>query len=259
MARSLQPENALDSWSKWSTELYSRPVVVEALSGGRSNQSFLLDSDIGKLVLRINGTDSLLPGANRSNEITIWQAASKQGIAPPLVFVDPQNQYLVSTYINNEIPSQAPFNPGYIDQAFDLLIRCHQLDIKTSNINYHDHIEHYWQIIEARSKPLNPVLVKQRKPMQSTLESLINRKTPTGLCHHDPVTANFIGTPNRLYLIDWEYAATGLQIIDYAALATEWQIDDAFILERTKVEPELLTKAKVLYRYLCLLWENSVA
>jgi len=177
----------------------------------------------------------------------------------PWCLLIPKTNTSVSTYINNEIPSQAPFNPGYIDQAFDLLIRCHQLDIKTSNINYHDHIEHYWQIIEARSKPLNPVLVKQRKPMQSTLESLINRKTPTGLCHHDPVTANFIGTPNRLYLIDWEYAATGLQIIDYAALATEWQIDDAFILERTKVEPELLTKAKVLYRYLCLLWENSVA
>jgi len=253
----LQPENTLDNWSQWSAELDSRPIVVEALCGGRSNQSFLLDSDIGKLVLRINGTGSLLPGANRSNEITIWQAASKHGIAPPLVFVDPQNQYLVSTYINNKLPSQPPFNPGYIDQAFDLLNRCHQLDLKTSNINYHTHIEHYWQIIQSSNKPLNPALVKQRKPMQSTLESLIISKTPTGLCHHDPVTANFVGTPNRLYLIDWEYAATGLQIMDYAALATEWQLDDAAILTRTDFQPESLTRAKALYKYLCSLWGEA--
>ena len=59
--------------------------------------------------------------------------------------------------------------------------------------------------------------------------------------------------PERLYLIDWEYAANGLQIMDYAALATEWQIDDATILAKTDFNPESLTKAKALYQYLCAL------
>jgi len=207
--------------------------------------------------MRINGADSLLPGAGRSNEISVWKAASKQGIAPALIFVEPQNQYLVSAYINNDLPSQPPFIPGYIDQAIELLQRCHRLDVDALNINYLEHIEHYWQIIEARKSPLDPVLCQQRKPMQINLESLINSKTPTGLCHHDPVAANFVGTPNRLYLIDWEYAATGLQIMDYAALAIEWKIDDQTILERTKFKPELLTRAKALYKYLCLLWEEA--
>ena len=256
---SLQPENALDGWREWSAGLHSKPVIVRALNGGRSNRSFLLDTDIGKLVLRINGASSLLPGTSRSNEIRIWQAASQQGIAPPLVFVDPENRYLVSVCIHDDLPSQAQTNTACVEQAFNLLAACHRLDVKTSSINYPGHIEHYWQIIESKNQPPNPGLVKQRKPMQSALETLITSETPTGLCHHDPVKANFVGTPERLYLIDWEYAASGLQIMDYAALITEWELDDSTVLQRTGFGPGLLANAKALYRYLCSLWEGATA
>jgi len=255
----LLPENALTHWRQWSSQLGSRPQIAEVLNGGLSNQSFLLKSDIGKLVLRINGTNSLLPGANRNDEINIWKAAAKQAIAPPLIFVDPQFRYLVSTCINNKLPPKPQLNPAIVDQAFSLLERCHQLDVKASSINYFNHIDHYWQLIEAKNQPINPDLTQQRKPIQQTLTSLLTSNTPTGICHHDPVKANFVGTPNHLYLIDWEYAANGLQIMDYAALATEWQFDDDTILNRTRFNPESLTKAKVLYGYLCDLWEEVTA
>lgn len=199
-----------------------------------------------------------MPGAGRDNEIRIWQEASKQGIAPPLVFVDSKNQYLVSTYVKNDLPLQPQLNPACVDKAFNLLGRCHQLDINAPTINYFDHIEHYWQVIESGNKSSSPTLINQRKPMQLLLESLLNSNTPTGLCHHDPVIANYVGTHDRLYLIDWEYAANGLQIMDYAAMATEWKLDDAAVLERTNFEPGLFSKAKVLYRYLYLLWEDAI-
>jgi len=253
----LLPEAALSHWHQWSKELSSKPMLIGALTGGLSNQSFLLESEIGNLVLRINGSDSLLPGANRSDEINIWKAAAKKGIAPPLVFIDPENRYLISTHINNDLPPKPQINAVIVDQAFNLLKSCHQLNIKASSINYHSHIEHYWQLIEAKNQPANPDLIKQRKPIQQTLDALLNSNTPTGICHHDPVTANFVGTPERLYLIDWEYAANGLQVMDYAALATEWQIDDATILDRTDFDPKSLIEAKALYGYLCALWEAA--
>lgn len=237
----------------------SKPVLTGALNGGRSNQSFLLDSDIGKLVLRINAASSLLPGASRDNEVSIWQAASQQGIAPPLVYVEPQNQYHVSTYINNDLPTKPQLNQGCVDQVFDLLNRCHRLDINAPCINYFDHIEHYWQIIEARKSEPSQHLVNQRKPIQLLLESLLASNTPTGLCHHDPVIANFVGTTERLYLIDWEYASSGLQIMDYAALAIEWQINDATVQKHTGIEQDSLSKARTIYRYLHALWEEIAA
>ena len=259
MGKSLLPESALDDWCQWSSRLSSRPVLKKPLCGGRSNQSFLLESGIGHLVLRINGTGSLLPGADRSNEINIWKAASKQGIAPPLVFVDPKNQYLVSMYINNDLPPRPQNNEACVEEALRLLNSCHQLDVKAPGIDYFSHIEHYWQIIETGKQPVNPGLVSQRKPIQQTLNSLLNSNTPTGICHHDPVTANFVGTPNHLYLIDWEYAANGLQIMDYAALATEWHIDNQTILKRTGFTTASLADAKALYQYMCALWQAATS
>jgi thiamine kinase-like enzyme len=253
----LQPENALDSWRRWSAGLDSRPEILRVLRGGRSNRSFLLDSDIGKLVLRINGAGSLLPDSNRGNEIRIWQTVSNQGIAPPLLFVDAQYRYLVSTYINNDLPANPQSDPATLDQAFKLLATCHQLDADAPNIDYAAHIEHYWQLIEASNNTANQMLLEQREAMQVALESLISSNTPTGLCHHDPVIENFVGSPDHLYLIDWEYAANGLQIMDYAALATEWQIDDITMQAKTGLDRAHLKMAKPLYKYLCSLWQAA--
>ena len=206
------------------------------------------------MVLRLNGTDSLLPGTNRSSEIDIWQAASKQGIAPPLLYTDGQSGFLVSTYINSSLPTKPPLDDTSINQAFELLKSCHQLDVAAPTIDYVSHIDNYWQGIESKDKPANPGLIKQREPMRKVLGTLLTSSTPGGLCHHDPVVANFVGNADRLYLIDWEYAARGLLVMDYAALATEWGIDDAVMIEQTGLELELLVIAKAFYKYLCALW-----
>jgi thiamine kinase len=255
----LQPETALDSWRDWSAGLRSRPEIIGRLGGGRSNHSFLLDTSIGKLVLRVNGAEAFLPGAGRGNEAGIWRAASRQGIAPPLVFADAGNRYLVSRYIESKLPTDARADAMVQDLAFRLLESCHRMEVTAPVIDYAGHIEYYWQLIETRTRPADPALTLQRAPMRSVIASLVASGTPTGLCHHDPVIENFVGTRDRLYLIDWEYAATGLQILDYAALATEWQIDDQTLLARTGFDPEQFEMAKMLYRYMCTLWEEATA
>jgi len=255
MNKSLLAENAINSWRQWGVGLSRRPVILKPLGGGRSNHSFLLDSDGTRMVLRINGPDLLLPNASRDREYAIWRVASEQGIAPPVLYVDEQKDLLVSTYINNNLAPRPALERGIIKQIFDLLKRCHQLEVEASTIDYCRHIERYWSIIEDKNKSVNPALIKQREPMQLLLESLTNSGTETGLCHHDPVVANFVGNADRLYLIDWEYAAIGLLVMDYAALSVEWKIDDATILERTGIAPALLIMAKTLYSYICDLWE----
>jgi thiamine kinase-like enzyme len=73
------------------------------------------------------------------------------------------------------------------------------------------------------------------------------------------VVENFVGTPEHLYLLDWEYAALGMAGMDYAALAAEWNIGAETLANQTGLPPGLLAVSKELYRYLCDLWETANA
>lgn len=207
------------------------------------------------MVLRMNGSESTLPNSSRNNEVRIWRAASDEGIAPPLLHVDEMNQFLVSSYIKNDLPVKPQNDIRLVNQALELLKQCHQLNVSTQKIDYSRHIEYYWEIIEAKEGPISPALIKQREPMRRLLEKLDNSNHPTGICHHDPVKENFVGSLDRLYLIDWEYAAYGLPVMDYAALSVEWGIEDSVVVEQTGIDPDSLSLGKALYRYLCQLWE----
>jgi len=255
----LQPETAVGSWQQWQGNLPGKPEIISRLDGGRSNRSYLLKSGNQKLVLRLNGSNSLLPGGHRDNEMKIWHAASAAGLAPPLLYTDEQQGILISRYIENSLPSQPEASKSIIEQAFTLLKRCHQLQVDAHSLDLAGHIQQYWHLIEAKGEPADITLLEQRKPMQALLESPHFKNAETGLCHHDPIMANFIGGLERLYLIDWEYAAKGLLVMDYAALAIEWGIEDTVVLANSGIDPELLTMAKSLYTYLCNLWEQTTA
>jgi len=259
MNRPLQPEHAIDDWRQWGAGIGSRPHLIGKLGGGLSNHSYLLDAATGKLVLRINGADAFLPGADRANEAAIWQAASQRGIAPPLVFTDEGYRYLVSRYIESQLPADPRSDTALREQAFELLEQCHGLDVSAPEIDYASHIDRYWRVIESRTREPDPALLRERAPMRELVASLVASDAPTGLCHHDPVVENFVGGAGRLYLIDWEYAAIGLQVMDYAALATEWRMDKTAILARTGIRPADLETAKLLYGYLCSLWQAAAA
>jgi thiamine kinase-like enzyme len=148
-------------------------------------------------------------------------------------------------------------NEAFINQAFDLLSRCHKLKVNAPTISYAGHIEHYWNILEVKNTLSSPSLFEQKEHMELVLKSLIDSGTSTGLCHHDPVGSNFVGSREKLYLIDWEYAARGLLVMDYAALGIEWGIDDDTVVAQTGIAHELLVMAKMLYGYICYLWEEQ--
>ena len=251
----MEPETAIASWQQWHGGLKSKPEIIGKLEGGCSNQSFLLDSAGNRMVLRLNNEDTLLPGANRLAEARIWRAASARGIAPPLLHVDEQAGFLLSKFIESNLPPRPQAEDKLLDQVFELLRQCHRLEVNAPAMDYAQHIEHYWRVIDNSGTPPANALAGQRKPMRELLESLLNKDAQAGLCHHDPVPANFVGTADRLYLIDWEYAARGLVVMDYAALGVEWGIADEVVVARSGVEPELLAMAKDLYKYLCALWE----
>lgn len=251
----MQPETAVANWQDWQVKPPCKPEILGPVDGGLSNQSYLLDAAGSRLVLRINATHNALPGIDRNRETIIWRAASKAGVAPRLLHTEAQ--FLVSEFVASDIPASAPHSEVRLSQAIGLLEKCHALNVNVSSLDYVAHIQHYWDLIEENGAKADASLIQQKQPMQVLLHHLLASQAKSVLCHHDPVKANFVGSAQRLYLIDWEYAAKGMAVMDFAALAMEWGVDDQAVLKYTNVQADEFNQAKTLYKYMCHLWATA--
>lgn len=252
----MKPEAALNSWRQWQCALKSRPNMVMRLAGGETNQSYLLESDDRKMVMRQNAPVDDLPGVDRANELVIWEAAANDGLAPAVLYSDDQAGFLVTEYIDGGSLAQFNLDSAFIDRLVNLLSRVHAIDVKAPLLDYAAHIEKFWRLIEARQTLDDSALLTQRKAMRERVAEFGALANIAGLCHHDPTSANIVEKDNHLYLLDWEYAARGFVAMDYAALSVEWGIDSAEIIKRVALEPALLETAKTIYLYICRLWQE---
>jgi len=247
----------LDTWQTWGCRLKSRPVVVNELTGGQTNRSYLLNANSRKLVMRVNAPAEKFPGVDRAREARIWRAASDARLAPSLVFVDPEERFVITEYIDGQRLSPSQLDDSSIDCLFTLLANTHNLEVDGPLLDYALYIRVNWQMIESRSGLHNPDLERQREPMQALVAEFIAAQPQTGLCHHDPVISNVVSADGQLYLLDWEYASRGFVAMDYATLAVDWGITDTEIVARTEIAPPVLDMAKKTYRYLCRLWHET--
>ncbi len=247
----------LDTWQAWACGLRSRPVVVSELTGGQTNRSYLLDADGVRLVMRLNAPAEKFPGIDRAREARIWRAASDARLAPALVFVDPGGRFVITEYIDGTTLDRLQLDDSSVDRVFDLLAGVHDLDIDAPALDYSLYIRVYWEMIQSGLGLHNLNLERQREPLEALVAEFIASEPRTGLCHHDPVPSNVISADERLYLLDWEYAARGFVSIDYAVMAVDWHIPDSKIIERTGIDPAELDMAKQVYRYICELWQEG--
>lgn len=250
----MKPETALDLWRSWSCSLNARPVIVDELTGGKTNRSFLLNAGGDQLIMRLDTPSDNLPGVDRAREVQICLAAAHAGLAPRVLHADHEAGVLITEHIDGLKLGDTDTDDMLLDRLVDLLSRVHRLDVVAHTINYADHVENFWHLIEARGRAEIDSLLKQRVTMHTLVNEFLSADHVVGLCHHDPVQANIIDRNGQLYLLDWEYAARGPVVMDYAALCVEWSIDDAEIARRIDVNPELLESAQTIYRYICALW-----
>jgi thiamine kinase-like enzyme len=250
----LDPDSALRDWQSWSCALRSRPVIVREFANGRTNRSFLLDAAGQHLVMRLNAQDAALPGIDRANELPIWIAAHKAGVAPAVLHADEDAGILVTEYLDGPTLKSSDLDGSLTDHLVRTLQAVHKIGIDTRLISFATHIDMFWRDIEKRQSLVDESLLQQREPLRMLVREFVKAAGPVGLCHHDPVPENFVRRHDRLYLLDWEYAARGPVVMDYAALSVEWDIDNTEIAQRTGVDPELLESAQQIYRYICALW-----
>jgi thiamine kinase len=238
------------------------PQAVTALPGGSVNQSFRVDTLAGSFVLRLNDAVGAVLGANHAREVQLHGAAAGAGVAPELIHADLAERFMIMRYI--------PGTP-WDASAFAHRERIRQLGATLFTLH---------AIAAPAVAPFNLAalllghaanLIEALPAERGLLEGLMDRADAAlTLCaragreativHNDLFHLNLI-QGERLYLIDWEYAAVADPIFDLACVLAYYPQAEPYtqdLLDSTRlaacVSTAELSRARFLFVLLSFLW-----
>ncbi len=242
----------LQYWQHWELPFKQKPEVIREISAGRTNQNFLIKANEHMYVLRVNASNSQTLGIDRQREKIILEQASAACLAPEVIYCSVEKGVLITEFIDGQHWQASDLDdPEKCSLLLKNLQRIHALDVATTAFDYQQHAKNYWQQLEDRNTSIPAALYRQREKILPLLASI---PASIVICHHDPNPKNIIVHADRLYFLDWEYAAPGWPAFDYAALSVEWNIPVDKLESADGIGIGELKKAVDLYVYFCNLW-----
>ncbi|WP_341938948.1 phosphotransferase [Marinimicrobium sp. C2-29] len=220
-------ETALDTWRDWGLALEQRPAVMGPVPGGRTNRSYQLRApELGHdLLLRINNPQGQRLGIDRHREVEILRTVADAGLTLGACYWEPEQRFTVFRHIEARTWNAQDFaDPGQRRRLLECLRLAHSLRPSVPRRRYYDYLNHYWQQLE-RAEAVEDELRNEWQNFVPHLWAFDQAGWTPCLTHHDLIPENVLETPERLYLIDWEYAAPGHPDIDY------WCLDPALVRE----------------------------
>ena len=206
----------------------AKGLQTTPLPGGITNQNFKVEVGGEAFVLRITGENTELLGVNRENEHAASMSAGRLGIAPEVVyFIEPES-YLVTRFIEGlHLPFEEIGQPESIRQIVETIKRIHALPPVGSEFCPFQFIKKATEIVRQHNVifPDNFDWITER---MSEIETVILQYpfTPC-MCHNDLLNANFLfNDKDRLYVLDWEYAALGDPFFDLANFSAHHEFSD---------------------------------
>lgn len=195
-------------WKLGGVGLSEPPREIVPLSGGLTNESFLVDCGKFPVVVRVNGENSSFLGIDRDRERKLLAAMIDLPYVPKVLYSD--NEVQVTEFISGDIVSASQLK----DSSIRYTIRA-QLDniqkiiLDVEPINYVNYIKDYSDQLDGF-----PGLEEIHQAAQ------LLDKSPWRpvIAHHDLIRENVIVNGDEVYFIDWEYAHIGHPLMDYLKL-----------------------------------------
>ncbi|MBT8089541.1 MAG: phosphotransferase family protein [Gammaproteobacteria bacterium] len=187
------------------------------LDGGLTNQTWLLEKDGNKAVLKIDAEPRRAPYNDRLAEAEVQTAAAKAGLAGQVIFAD--RQVYLTEFVDGAAWDPADLDKeSRIEQLASALRRLHSLPKSGRSFDARGAAKLYVQDIENPDKKLIATCLKIIKKV----------RLPNYLCccHNDLVANNIIAAPDLKFL-DWEYACDNNPLFDLATIVEHHEVGEA--------------------------------
>ena len=206
---------ALATWRHWQPAPTEAPRVVRALAGGLSNSSWLLESDRGPCVVRLNSRRDARFHVDRHREEVVLGALAQEAFAPRVWHCDPVGGVLVTAFVAGKpLPVDAVSDPAVVRQVERILDRLESLQLPLPRFDYWRHLCHYRDQVLASPLAIPDPLEQCFREHREALRTFQQASWQPVLVHHDLLPANLVDGPRGLVLLDWEYAAMGYAGMD---------------------------------------------
>ena len=195
--------------------------VTAELVGGPASCSYLVEREGDRWVLRIDTPIAARLGLDRATEAVILAHADAAGVGPRLAYVDVAKGIQLTHYIAGRAWNAADIvAPVNLERLARLLQRVHAIKSVGTPLALGEKATRY--AAQAGTTAARELAVE----IGVVVARLANHHEPHGLCHNDLVCTNIVDG-ERLYLIDWEYAAPGDPFFDLAVVAQHHDLDEA--------------------------------
>ena len=204
---------------------WNGPIAIERLTGGLSNENFLVADASGKHVVRI-GRDYAFHHVFRERELMTARAAHAAGFGPEVEYAEPG--IMVVRHIEARTLTAADVRADV--ERIALLTRAFQREMPThvSGAGFMFWVFHvirdYARTLEAggsrmaKELPRYVALADELERAQALL--------PIVFGHNDLLPANFLDDGSKLWLIDFEYAGFNTSMFDLAGVASNAGMND---------------------------------
>ena len=202
-----------------------RGARFEALGGGITNHNVKVELDGETYVLRVAGKDTNLLGIDRSVELEATRAAAALGIGPEVVdFVEPEG-WLVTRFIEGEIPTlERMREPEALERVGRALRAFHDGPAIPGSFDSFRVVEAYRETALSRGGEI-PAAYEWAQDIAREIEARRAGAAPAP-CHNDLLNANFLDDGAGIRIVDWEYAGMGDRFFDLANFSINHELGD---------------------------------
>src|SRR6202140_844150 len=217
-------EEAVGLVSLWR----GKDLKVSALSGGLTNENYLVEVNGERYVMRLPGTSTELLAIDRVNEVANARAAASTGIGPQVLEHISRLNIMVLEFIEGPTMSAAALQSAPMARRMaDSFKRLHAAPRFLKDFDMFRLIEEYLQIVDEHRVTI-PSDYRARLPLLGEIEQAVRvGALPSVSCHNDLLCENFIDDGRDLRIVDYELSGNNDPCFDLGNTAQEASFDDA--------------------------------
>jgi thiamine kinase-like enzyme len=202
-------------------------VQISPLSGGLTNENYLVSAAGNRYVVRLPGQSTELLAIDRANEVHNTRAAATTGIGPRVLEVIPDLDVMVLEFIDGPTMSARSLQSDEMAKRMAASFRrLHSAPRFLQDFNMFRLIESYLQIVESHDVTI-PRDYRDRLPIVAEIERSVGAGSlPSVPCHNDLLCENFIDDGAALRIVDYELSGNNDPCFDLGNTAQEAEFDD---------------------------------